>query len=290
MYIECVTICVNYADFLAHTLPHNKQHFDHLIVVTTPEDKDTQNICMHHNVECLTTREMDDGLGGFNKAKGINVALQYLSRRDWVIHLDADIYLPPLTRSILEKIDLDKQNIYGMDRMMCPTFEEWVKYITNPTLTHSGWVYIHPTIFPMGVRIAEFMNKGYEPIGFFQMWHPITSDIKLYPDDHSGADRTDVLHAKKWKRKNRVLIPEIIAIHLDSEDATVKEMGRNWNGRKTKLFGYSTEPPIPLPVAKSHWKFIGWVTASTVGAAGIAWLIINFEKVTPYLPFVTNSP
>ncbi len=122
------------------------------------------------------------------------------------------------------------------------------------------------------------------------MWHPITSDVKLYPDEHSGADRTDVLHAKKWKRKQRVLIPEIIAIHLDSEDATVKEMGRNWNGRKTKLFGYSTEPPIPLPVAKSHWKFIGWVTASTVGAAGVTWLIINFEKVTPYLPFVTNSP
>jgi len=155
--------------------------------------------------------------------------------------LDADIYLPPLTRGILERISLDENNIYGIDRMMCPNFNEWIEFISSPRQTHTGWVYIHPTVFPMGVRIGEYMSEGYEPIGFFQMWHPKTSGVYLYPEMHGSADRTDVLFAKKWLRKNRGLIPEIIGVHLDSENSTIDEMGKNWNGRKTSYFGLRSE-------------------------------------------------
>jgi hypothetical protein len=92
----------------------------------------------------------------------------------------------------------------------------------------------------MGVRIGEYMSEGYEPIGFFQLWHPNTSGVKLYPELHGSADRTDVLHAKKWHRSKRELIPEIIGIHLDSEGIDVNSMGKNWKGRKTKYFGYQS--------------------------------------------------
>lgn len=241
MYLEGVIICVDYSDFLAQTLPHNKHIFNHLIVVTSLSDVKTQKLCEFHNVECLKTDEFTKNGDPFNKAKGINVGLNYLSKKDWVIHLDADIYLPPLTRGIFERIDLEKKNIYGIDRMMCPNFEEWNEFISNPKPTHTGWVYIHPTAFPMGVRIGEYMSKGYEPIGFFQMWHPSTSKVFLYPEEHGSADRTDVLFAKNWKRSDRALIPEIIAIHLDSENSTIDDMGKNWNGRKTKHFGIQNE-------------------------------------------------
>lgn len=237
MYLEAVTVCVNYSDFLAHTLPYNKHHFNHLVVVTTPEDIDTQRVCQYYNVQCVITDEFTKHGDVFNKARGINVGLGYLSKKDWVIHLDADMYLPPLTRHILERISLDNKNIYGIDRMMCPNFEAWQSFITNPKPLHTGWVYIHPMPFPMGVRIGEYMSEGYEPIGFFQMWNPIGSNIFEYPNEHGSADRTDVIFAKKWKRKNRVLIPEIIGIHLDSEDLNLIEMGKNWNGRKTIRFG-----------------------------------------------------
>lgn len=132
MYLQAVTVCVNYSDFLAQTLPHNKQHFNHMIVVTTPEDKETQRVCEFYNVECVKTDEFTQNGDPFNKAKGINVALNSLSRHDWVLHIDADIYLPPLTRGILERISLEKDKVYGIDRMMCPNFEEWTEFLSNP--------------------------------------------------------------------------------------------------------------------------------------------------------------
>lgn len=237
MYLEAVTVCVEYSDFLAHTLPQNKQHFDKYVVVTSKKDKLTQRLCEFHNVEVITTDAFYEDGNKFNKGKGINIGLSHLSMKGWAIHLDADIYLPPLTRSILEKIDLREDTIYGVDRMMCPDYESWMKYICNPTLTHEGWIYIHPNVFPMGVRIAEYHSKGYEPIGFFQLWNPGASGVITYPDTHGAADRTDVLFAKKFERKYRGLIPEIIGIHLESENLNMANMGKNWNGRRTAPFG-----------------------------------------------------
>jgi len=237
MYIEGVIICVGYSDFLAHTLPHNKQHFNRLVVVTDTKDEQTRALCEFHHVECIQTDVFYEDNEKFNKGKGINVGLKTLSLNDWVIHIDADIYLPPLTRHILERISLDPKNIYGIDRMMCPNYVEWQKFLLNPK-THEGWIYVHPTAFPIGVRIAEYMSEGWEPIGFFQMWHPKESGVFEYPPYHGAADRTDVLHAKKFPRNKRQLIPEIIGIHLDSENLNLKDMGKNWNGRQTLPFTY----------------------------------------------------
>lgn len=238
MKIEAVMVCVNYSDFLSHTLPYNKQHFDRMVVVTDLNDERTKKLCEYHNVECVQTNEFYANSDIINKGRGINEGLKRLSKDAWIVHLDADIFLPPLTREILQNIegDLDKNGIYGIDRMMCPTYEAWAKYISNPSPLHEGWIFIHTTAFPLGVRIAEYKSKGWEPIGFFQMWYPSASGIYEYPNEHGAIDRSDVLHAKKWERKNRHLLPELIAIHLDSENLDLTEMGKNWRGRKTKIF------------------------------------------------------
>jgi len=238
MKLEAVVVCVNYSDFLAHTLPHNKQLFDKIVVVTDLHDDKTKKLCEYYNVECVCTDEFYRDGSKINKGRGINEGLKVLSLDAWVIHLDADIFLPPLTREILQNLEseLDKKGIYSIDRMMCPTYEAWAKYVCNPSPLHEGWIFVHTNAFPLGVRIAEYKGKGWEPIGFFQMWHPSTSGVYTYPDEHGAIDRSDVLHCKKWERKNRHLLPELICIHLESENLNLSEMGANWSGRKTKLF------------------------------------------------------
>lgn len=162
----------------------------------------------------------------------------YQSKRDWVVHIDADIVLPTLFREIVERSVLDKKAIYGVDRLMCPNFDEWTRHVQKPKPIYDNWIYIHMDAFPIAARVADYQGDGYSPIGYFQMWHPQTSNNTLYPEEHGAADRTDMAFAKKWKREYRRLLPEIISIHLDSENATVESVGKNWQGRKTIPFGY----------------------------------------------------
>ena len=238
MKLEAVIVCVNYSDFLSQTLPNNKSLFDKMVVVTDLKDEKTKKICDYYNVECVQTDEFYRNSSTINKGRGINEGLKKLDMDGWVLHLDADIFLPPLTREILGNIEpeLDKKGIFSIDRMMCPTYEAWINYINNPSLLHEGWIFIHTSIFPIGVRIAEYKGEGWEPIGFFQLWYPKTSGITEYPSEHGAIDRSDVLFAKNWSRGNRHLIPEIICIHLESEALNLSQMGKNWSGRKTKLF------------------------------------------------------
>ena len=238
MYLEGVIVCVNYADFLAHTLPHNKTHFDNLIVITDTKDEKTKELCEYYHVKCIQTDIFYENGDSFNKGAAINYGLSQLENKGWVMHLDADIYLPPLTRNILENIPLEPHKIYGADRLMCPSYEKWVEFLNDPQKIQEGWIYIHLTTFPIGVRIAEYNNKnaGYEPIGYFQLWNPKGSNVFDYPTQHDYCDRTDVLQCKKFARQDRELLPEIVVIHLESEGLSVDSMGKNWKGRKTKLF------------------------------------------------------
>jgi len=240
MKIEAVTVCVNYGDFLAHTLPVNKKFFDNMVVVTDPKDEKTQQICKYYHVRCVKTDSFYIGDAVMNKGMGINDGLATLDLDDWVVHMDADIVLPPRTRELLHKIDLDPKCIYGIDRLMCTSYEDWIEFLSNPEVQHVQEVFVFGNAFPLGVRIAKTDMDGYVPIGYFQLWNAQETGIKRYPVIHKSVARSDMLHAMQWTRRQRVLIPEIFGIHLESEEAPG---GANWRGRQTRRFG--REPKIP---------------------------------------------
>jgi hypothetical protein len=236
--LEAVIVCDRYHDFLRCTLPHNKFIFDRLVVVTSAEDKETQKLCEFYHVECVPTDLLNSRWKKFCKGCGINVGLAHLGKRDWVVHMDADIWLPPQTRDLLQRADLAKHMIYGIDRFIVKGYRQWDEFMEMPKLQHEAGAYIHVNAFPLGTRVMQDHAAGWTPLGFFQMWHPQTSGISKYPEQHTDAGKTDLLFAMKWPRQQRSMIPEIIGYHLESTDAG---FGTNWSGRKTSPFTYGGE-------------------------------------------------
>lgn len=244
--IEAVTVCVHYDDFLEAVIPFNLPLFDRWLIVTTPEDRMTRWLCKKHSLRCLVTEIGGQNEGEFRKGKMIEKGLQHLSEHGWRIHIDADIALPLHFRQTFEWRKIDEDKIYGIDRVMVRSWEQW-QYLLQTGYLNTQHTDSHRTRFPDGIPVGDRWvgneSEGYVPIGFFQMWHSSQDQwegirSKPYPSDHNNACRTDVQHGLQWDRSDRLLIPEIIAVHLDSEECP---NGTNWNGRKTKRFGPSIE-------------------------------------------------
>jgi|694.fasta_scaffold00478_8 hypothetical protein len=240
MYIEAVIVCVNYSDFLSHTLPTNKHLFNKVVVVTDTKDNNTKKVCDLHNVLCIQTDTIYTSDSKIpNKGVAINAGLEALDKKGWVVQLDADIYLPTLTRTILESYPLNVNYLYSIDRLMCNSYEDWYNYMHhNKKPVHEGWIYLHTDIFSIGTRMVQYHGDGYWPIGYFQMWNPNHTLINRYPQAE-GYDRSDVQFLKLWKRAERHLIPDLLCIHLASDSHT---MGQNWKGRSTPMFAPVVEP------------------------------------------------
>jgi len=237
MKIEGVIVCVNYSDFLEYTIAENLQHLDRLVVVSHPADKQTGRLCDKYGVDCIKTEVFHDDGDKFNKGRGINLGLSHLRHDDWILHLDADVVLPHRFRHMLKMAKLDKENIYGCDRLNSINYENWMQY-KNKTVPQHLWRYMvtpQPE-FPLGSRLVH-NEYGWVPLGFFQLWS--ASKRRQYPIVCGNAEHSDVVHAIQWPREKRILLPEFFCYHLESE---VAQMGVNWEGRKTKHFGPSKAP------------------------------------------------
>jgi hypothetical protein len=243
MKIEALTVCVDYADFLSWFLLANASHFDRLVVVTDTKDGKTAALCEHYAVECIRTDAFYEGGQAFDKGAGINAGLAALQKDGWVAHLDCDIILPPRTRTLIDAANLDPAMIYGADRMLCQSFEDWIEYIAFPEVQHSQNIFINGRAFPLATRVGALWGDGYVPIGFFQLWNPGVSR-KLHYDTHSDAGRGDFAFATAWPRAKRGLLPEIMTVHLESEKAP---NAMNWRGRRSKRFG-----PEPRSYITAH--------------------------------------
>lgn len=242
MKLEAVIVCRDYADFLAETLPINLPHFDDVMVVTHHSDTETKKVCERNSIEYFATDVFNDHGDRFNKGKAINLGLSNLKKTDWILHLDSDIVLPHRYRDMLRRAMIKQDCIYGADRVNVHGYDAWEKlkmrlaphyqdnWFIDPDFIHEG---NQPK--PDGLRFgARVIHKelGWVPIGFHQLWH--TSQNKRYNFNLGSACGSDVFFPAQWPREKRILLPEVICYHLDSEPEHSK--GTNWNGRKSRPF------------------------------------------------------
>jgi hypothetical protein len=244
MYLEAVSVCVGYSDFLRETAPLNKSYFDRWVIVTSKDDQDTMDVCHWLSLPFVTTDDFGRNGGGFNKGRGIQRGLDNLACRDFIMHIDADIVLPPEFPQALQMAHLEERKIYGCDRMNVTGWDAWKKVKESGYRQHGRHCYVLPhDRYGIGTRWAS-PTHGYVPIGFTQIFHAnavLHKGIwqKPYLHHHSHAARSDVQFGLQWDRRDRELIPELLVWHLESEPAGV---GANWNGRTTKPFGPEGTP------------------------------------------------
>lgn len=237
LYIEAVTVCVDYSDFLSETLPFTLSIVDRLIVGTTKKDERTRDLCRKYGVQTILTDE-HRRQGTFNKGRLVERCLQHLSANGWRLHIDADMAMPHRTRHLLESAHLDECGIYGCDRVMVRSRKSWERLKSSAYMQHSYSSIVRPpSEFDIGSRwVSE--NTGYCPIGAWQLWHSSEDEwrgtrIKRYPERHGSACRSDIQHSLQWDRRHRHLLPEIICVHLESK---ALPLGANWRGRTSPEF------------------------------------------------------
>lgn len=243
MKLECVTVCAHYGDFLREVAPFNRPLLDRWIVVTEPGDEETKRVCRDHSIECIVTEDMRRD-GGFAKARGINRGLDQLEGDGFLMHLDGDIALPLDFRECLAKAELQKDCIYGCDRLCVTGWDNWMAVKAQGLFSRQhGWLVEknRPGTWVGGVPVGNY--HGWAPLGFMQIWGGRETlswgfPRKRYSERHLDAARTDIQFSLLWDRVKRVFIPELVVFHLESEDA---HMGINWEGRRSQRFG----PPDP---------------------------------------------
>ena len=254
--ITALTVSVGYSDFLCWSLTENKHLFDNWIIVTDTKDTKTKQLCDNHNVTCIQTDVFYENNGIFNKYAGINEGLKYVDRDGWIIFLDSDIILHGLTKYILEKIPLDESCIYGIDRVNCVGLETWLDYVSKRDALFQNWL-LHTSGMEMGARLVHYFGEdrdsgkflGWRPLGFFQMCYG--RSFGIYPQNTIGADHCDLEFVRNWARGKRVLIPELLGIHLESIGA---HKGINWHGRKSLPFKIGTKITFRYRIKGLYWR------------------------------------
>lgn len=236
--LEAVLTCVGFDDSLDYTLGANHPHLDHLIVVTSHEDRATQSVCQKHSVTCVQTDLFQKNGRTFNKGAAINAGFGHFQYHGWRLCLDVDIILPDNFRRLLfNHSHLDPDCLYGADRVDLVGVSE-LRTLRETSLTfpqhayQSGVSSVHGgAVFQRqpSASSARFVDSlvGYCPIGFFQLWN--ARKQRPYPYSLGTAAHDDVLFAQSWPLAQRRLLPSAVCYHLVGRPPYY---GENWDGKR----------------------------------------------------------
>lgn len=205
-------VCVDYWDYLKITLPLNTDHFDEIVIITSPRDEKTiqtiSEIWNYRHTMLLTDLFYEKG-AVFNKWKALEWGLDQVGRDGWICLLDADIVLPPL--DVWQSLNKEVGTLYTPRRRMgpnassIPAYEEWCQ------------------------RFQLHRNEQ-EFAGYCQIFHgsdPALPSPPWHETNWRHAGGADSFFQARWKPENK-LRPPFECLHLG-------EAGRNWCGRSTKF-------------------------------------------------------
>jgi glycosyltransferase involved in cell wall biosynthesis len=168
--VSGVVASVDFASYLAVTLPHNAWLFDEAIVVTADDDTDTISVAEKCGARIITTDRFWIGGAGFNRGAGLNVGID-AARADNIYCFDADVLLPGDLKDALRQIDAE--TLYGLSRYTenIDTKGSWRLRGTADDYA-AGYSQIfcrNASYFPGGFS-EEFPSAGHSDIEFMLHW------------------------------------------------------------------------------------------------------------------------
>lgn len=200
-----ITVCVDYADRLAITLPWNAQHFGRVVVVTTAADQATHAVVdAVSNASCFLTDAFYRHGANFNKGLAVEEGFDALGREGWIVVWDADTLMP----ARMDLGPIKSGHLYAPARRMCPDVRpvpesEWSQFPIHPDFDWGEWG------------------------GYFQLFHaddPVLADRPWYGIAWRHAGGCDSEFAFKWPAGRLRRIRTFEVCHLG-------EPGVNWCGR-----------------------------------------------------------
>ena len=184
---RALTVCVDYDDLLAVTLPRAIPYFERILVITSWDDEATASLVRSFggNVELYQTDAFYAANAVFNKGAAVEEGFDVLGREGWVCVFDADIVMP----SRLDLSHLDPSCIYAPRR----------RELRDPSLFNDllDW-----TSLPL---LRDIKTAGY-----FQLFHASAPVLRIRPwygTDWIHAGGCDDDFAQKWPSHQRCVLP-----------------------------------------------------------------------------------
>ncbi len=221
--VEVVMVSTNYLDYLKVTLPNNLKYIPNMTVVTHISDTDTINYLESIKCKYVATDAFDYcnfNRAVFNKGAALNKGLDTLDKNNWVLIMDADIYL---TDPLPQVSKLDPRYLYGARRFMINSMEELERFKSykNDYKNLNELKPQNPGI--IGARTI---------IGYFQLFD-FKTNPHYYPAIYPTASTSDNVFSFNWSMNHNYYLDDYKVLHLQTSDIT---KGRNWNKRITKEF------------------------------------------------------
>lgn len=210
--ISFICVCVDYSDYLEETLKYNHYIFNDIYIITTRSDCATKEIVKKYsNVSIVETDIFYKDNHPFNKGAALNIGLQNIKNKDWILIGDADCIYPNNLANLVA--NLDKNCLYGMRR----------EIVNSSKVLHDILVGKNKP----NPKLEKAMH--YTP-GYFQLFNTSSdkwlNKIITYPE-FPTAQRVDRWFAKyNFLPNERKIIDEAFVIHLGP--TTI-----NWSGRKS---------------------------------------------------------
>ncbi len=192
-----ITISVSYGPLLAITLPLNMRHLESCLVVTSPEDHETQDVAFSvPGVSVFETDAFTRHGARFNKGLAYEEGFDKLGRAGWILIWDADCIFP----SELPLDSIQPTKLYGCRRRILEDPCKWSESLDWRTCP---------------------VNRDGGPIGYFQLAHADDPVLKhqrpWYEVSFSHAGGGDAWYMEHWHPGNRIVLPFDV-LHLGPID------------------------------------------------------------------------